>query len=222
MEVSAREEILARLKAAPKKPVGVRPLLPQAQELSLTLEQMIERFTAQEKENTGVVHRVQGREGLLALLAEIAREEGVASVMASTDPVLAPLDLPLWGEQNGVRVFTAGDFPDRAGFTDCVFDGVDAGITGADFAIAESGTLGIIHGPDQPRLVSIAPPLHIAVVPVERVCQVYEQAIASAFAGPEPPRHFSFNTGPSSTGDIGGVHFKGMHGPRKVIIILVD
>jgi L-lactate dehydrogenase complex protein LldG len=64
--------------------------------------------------------------------------------------------------------------------------------------------------------------LHIAIVPVNRVIAYYEQGIKKIFAEKgKYPGQFVFITGPSMTGDIEGVLFKGMHGPRKVIVILV-
>jgi len=59
-------------------------------------------------------------------------------------------------------------------------------------------------------------------VPAARLFPVYEQVIEKVFAKQENlPSQFVFITGPSMTGDIQGVLFKGMHGPRKVIVILV-
>ncbi len=101
--------------------------------------------------------------------------------MASTDDVISRLDLPAWGKNKGIQVMTPRDFPDRYSYRDAVFDEAQAGITGADFAVAESGTLGLIHNKDQARLVSLAPILHIAIVPVDRIFPVYEQAIEKVF-----------------------------------------
>jgi L-lactate dehydrogenase complex protein LldG len=219
---SGRDEILGRLRAAPKtEPLG-RPLLPALDEASLGQEELVKRFAERFTEETGIVYRVKDNDQALEKLTGIARQEGLKSVMASTDDVVASLDLPAWGSGIGVNVMSAGDFKGREDFKDAVFDGVEAGITGADFAIAESGTLGLIHDEDQARLISLAPILHIAIVPVERVLPVYESAMERAFSGKERrPSQFVFITGPSMTGDIQGHLFKGMHGPRKVIVILV-
>lgn len=222
MEHSAREEILQKLKTAPKQSLSPRPDLPPLSELSMTQEEMIHRFTERLVEETGVVYRVQNNQGALEKLAEIARAEGLKKVMVSTDDVLATLDLPAWGKRNDVTVMTPLDFPNRDSFRDAVFNEAQAGITGADFAVAESGTLGLIHNKDQARLVSLAPILHIAIVPVERMNPIYERVVDQVFGNLKPlPSQFLFITGPSMTGDIQGVLFKGMHGPRKVIVILV-
>ena len=141
----------------------------------MTREELIGEFTRILVEETGVVHRVKDDREALEKLGEIAAEEGLKKVMASTDDVISRLDLPAWGKKNGIQVMTPRDFPDRDPYRDAVFDEAQAGITGADFAVAESGTLGLIHNKDQARLVSLAPILHIAIVPVDRIFPVYEQ-----------------------------------------------
>jgi L-lactate dehydrogenase complex protein LldG len=225
---NARDEILGKMKRAPKKEVPSRPSLPPYRTLAMDKEQLVVEFTRILVEETGVVHRVKDYQAALDKLTEVAREEGLKKVMATTDDVTARLNLPAWGKKNNVQVMTPRDFPDRNSYRDAVFDMADAGITGADFAVAESGTLGLIHNKDQARLVSLAPILHIAVVPVDRIVPVYEQVIEKVFGNKvgrtdrSPlPSQFVFITGPSMTGDIQGVLFKGMHGPRKVIVILV-
>ena len=228
MANSARDEILEKLKRAPKKDVPPRPSLPPLKTLAMDKEQLIAEFTRILVEETGIVHRVKDDQAALDKLTEVAREEGLKKVMATTDDVVSKLDLPAWGQKNNIQVMTPRDFPDRYSYRDAVFDQADAGITGADFAVAESGTLGLIHNKDQARLVSLAPILHIALVPVERVYPVYEKVFEKILGnemgtdGRSPlPSQFVFITGPSMTGDIQGVLFKGMHGPRKLIVILV-
>ena len=219
---NARDEILGKLKRAPKVEAPSRPSLPPYQTLAMDRKQLIAEFTRVLVEETGVVHRSKDYPAALDKLTEVAREEGLKKVMATTDDVVSKLDLSAWGKKNNIQVMTPRDFPDRYPYRDAVFDQSDAGITGADFAVAESGTLGLIHNKDQARLVSLAPILHIAIVPVDRIFPVYEQVIERVFGKKEQlPSQFVFITGPSMTGDIQGVLFKGMHGPRKVIVILV-
>lgn len=219
--MSAREEILARLKSAPRGRVTARPTMPPLSELALDRDRLIERFTAELNAQTGVVHQAAGREETLRILTETAAAEGLRKVVASGDDTLGALDLKNWGRTAGVEIVTADDVPDREAFRNEAFSS-DAGITTADFAIAETGTLGIIFCTGRPRLASIAPPVHIAVVPVDRLYPVYETAVEQVFAqGRDAPSQFCFITGPSSTGDIQAVQFKGMHGPVKVVVILV-
>ena len=222
MESSARDEILAKLKAAPKAAIPPRPALPPYPTLSMGREQLIKEFSERLTEETVVVHRAKDFPEALEKLTAVAVEEGLKKVMATTDDVVSRLDLPSWGKKNDILVMTPKDFADRYAYRDAVFDQAQAGITGADFGVAESATIGIIHNKDQARLVSLAPILHIAVVPVDRIVPVYERIIERVFGKKgEYPSQFVFITGPSMTGDIQGVLFKGMHGPRKVIVILL-
>jgi L-lactate dehydrogenase complex protein LldG len=222
MAPSVRDEILASLKAAPKAAIPPRPTLPPYATLSMGRDQLIGEFSKRLTEEAVVVHRVKDFQEARDKLAVVAVEEGLKKVMATTDDVVSKLDLPSWGRKNGIKVMTPRDYPDRYAYRDAVFDEAQAGITGVDFAIAESATIGLVHNKDQARLVSLAPILHIAIVPVDRIVPVYEQVMEKVFGQKgRYPSQFVFITGPSMTGDIQGVLFKGMHGPRKVIVILV-
>jgi len=222
VEQGARDQILGKLKSAPRKTIPPRPDRPVLKELSLTRNELIEIFSKNLMQETGIVHRVKDRREALEKLSQIAEAERLKKVMTTTDDIVAWLNLAAWGKENNVRVITPQDFGNRDSFRDAVFGEADAGVTGADFAVAESGTLGLIHSKDQARLVSLAPILHIAIVPVERIVAVYEQVMEKVFGKKEnPPSQFCFITGPSMTADIRGIPFKGMHGPRKVIVILV-
>jgi L-lactate dehydrogenase complex protein LldG len=219
---SARNEILERLMAAPKTKIPIRPFIPPLKEVSLGKEGLVDQFAKMFTAETGIVYRVKDNDQALEKLTEIVKQEGLKSVMVSDDNVVASFDLPAWGNTINVNVMSPKDFEGRGDFKDAVFDRAEAGITGVDFAVAESGTLGLIHDKNQARLISLAPILHIAIVPVERIFPVYEPVMESVFLKKESrPGQFVFITGPSMTGDIQGHLFKGMHGPRRVMVILV-
>jgi L-lactate dehydrogenase complex protein LldG len=219
--LNARNEIMGRLKAAPKTEIPTRPSLPLQKVVSLGKEELVNQFAEMFTAETGIVYRAKNNDQALETLTEIAKREGLKSVMVSTDRVVTSLDLPAWGNKIDVKVMSPWDFKGRDDFKDAVFDSVEAGITGVDFAVAESGTLGLIHDKDQARLISLAPILHIAIVPVALIFPVYESVVEKVFKKEKFPSQFVFITGPSMTGDIQGQLFKGMHGPRRVIVILV-
>lgn len=222
MGQTAREEIIGKLRSAPKREAPLRQTVPPLKELSLTQEQLIEKFTENVLEQTGVVHRVKDRDEAIRTLTEIAESEHLKKVVVSTDDAIAPMELSVWGEDHNVEVFSSEDFDNREDFKHAVFEEADAGITGVDFAVAESGTLCLVHDKNQPRLVSLAPIMHIAILPVDRLYPVYESVIDELYSHKEDiPDHVTFITGPSMTGDIQGVPFKGMHGPKRLIVILI-
>jgi L-lactate dehydrogenase complex protein LldG len=95
------------------------------------------------------------------------------------------------------------------------------GITGAHFAIAETGTLMTLSGPDTPPSVSLLPETHVAVVRAGRVVRSMEDAWArlrSEFRA--LPRAVNFISGPSRTADIEQTVTLGAHGPYRVHIIV--
>ena len=89
-------------------------------------------------------------------------------------------------------------------------------------AIAETGTLMMLSGPDTPASMHLLPETHIAVVPTERVVAHYEEAFALARdERGQLPRATNLVSGPSRTGDIEQTIVLGAHGPYRVHVILV-
>ena len=96
------------------------------------------------------------------------------------------------------------------------------GITGSFCAIAETGTLMMLSGPQTPPAASLLPETHVAVVERKRVVPGMEEAwqLMRAEFG-QPPRAVNFISGPSRTADIEQTVTLGAHGPYRVHIILV-
>jgi L-lactate dehydrogenase complex protein LldG len=106
-------------------------------------------------------------------------------------------------------------------------DPVPVGISGADAAVAESGTIIVVSGPAQGRLASLLPPVHIAVLPHERIARSLPDAFAllrQRYGDTLFRDHSNITliTGPSRTADIGGEVVLGMHGPAEVHVIIIQ
>jgi L-lactate dehydrogenase complex protein LldG len=97
------------------------------------------------------------------------------------------------------------------------------GLSTARWAIAETGSLVLEHGPGKGRTVTLLPPTHVAVLPVDRILRTVPEAIGKYAGGEagELPANVSFHTGPSRSGDIEMSIFVGMHGPGDVHVVLV-
>ena len=96
----------------------------------------------------------------------------------------------------------------------------DIGLTTAEWAIAETGSLVLAGGPGKGRSVTLLPPVHVAVVPADRVLGTVTEAIGKYSYG-EVPANLCFHTGPSRTGDIEMTLSIGVHGPGEVHVLLV-
>ena len=96
------------------------------------------------------------------------------------------------------------------------------GVTGAFAALAETGTLMLVSGPDSPASVSLLPETHVAMVPASRIVAHMETAWAMARESyGQLPRAVNFISGPSRTADIEQRMVLGAHGPYRVHIVVV-
>lgn len=102
-----------------------------------------------------------------------------------------------------------------------LFDAIDAGITSAQAGIADTGTLLLIPGPGEPRSLSLVPPVHVAVLPVNRLFAGLPAAIRALQPEDNMPTNLLLVTGPSKTSDIQQTLAFGAHGPKELVIVLV-
>ena len=97
----------------------------------------------------------------------------------------------------------------------------DIGLTTAEWAIAETGSLVLAGGSGKGRSVTLLPPVHVAVLPVDRVLGTVPDAIGKYSDG-GLPANLCFHTGPSRTGDIEMTLSIGVHGPGEIHVLLVE
>lgn len=100
--------------------------------------------------------------------------------------------------------------------------GYDVGISTAQAAIAETGTLVLESESERHRLVSLVPPVHIAIIEATSICLTLGEALTSVHGG-EPAEvspTITFITGPSRTADIELTLAIGVHGPQELYVIV--
>ncbi len=95
-------------------------------------------------------------------------------------------------------------------------DQADIGITSADYALADTGSLVMIASPQEGRKISLLPPLHIAVVPKDRLLSGLDELLDLRRLPLEETSSLVLITGPSRTGDIEQILVRGVHGPGEV------
>lgn len=222
MQNMTRNTVLTRLNNAPDRYYPERPAMPPLNEVSMPKEELIERFTHCLTEQTAVVYRISSQTDFLKTLETILEDESVSRLFLSEDELIQSLDIHSWAQKKNVPADRASDFSRKDSYKEALFNNADAGITGADMAVAESGTLIIAHSPSNARLISLAPVVHIAVVTTDRLVPVYEDAVEKVLSSGELPSQLTFITGPSLTADIQATPFRGMHGPKRLIVMLLD
>jgi L-lactate dehydrogenase complex protein LldG len=104
-------------------------------------------------------------------------------------------------------------------------DGADLNAVSHAFgAVAESGTMVMVSGPDNPSTLNFLPDNHIVIVSAKDIAGDYETAwtkVRFAFGKGDMPRTVNFITGPSRSGDIEQTMLLGAHGPRRLHIVVV-
>lgn len=98
--------------------------------------------------------------------------------------------------------------------------GYDVGISTVQAAIAETGTLVLDSACERHRLVSLVPPVHIAIVNASAIVETLEEALALLQKDKEISPAITFITGPSRTADIELTLAIGVHGPQELYVII--
>lgn len=94
----------------------------------------------------------------------------------------------------------------------------DLGVTEADFALPETGTLGLFSAPEKPRAVSLLPRVHLVLLRPQALRSDLQQVFTEA----RPQHYLILITGPSRTADIELTTTLGVHGPKALYVWLVE
>jgi L-lactate dehydrogenase complex protein LldG len=95
----------------------------------------------------------------------------------------------------------------------------DAGVTTAQWGIAETGTLVLESAHERSRLLSLVPPIHVAVLSTRAICESLSEVLARV---DRTSHAITFITGPSRTSDIELTLVVGVHGPQTVHVLLLE
>jgi L-lactate dehydrogenase complex protein LldG len=208
--MSAREEVLARVRTAlgpsrgavPPVPRDYRTADPPRPANGALLDLLVDRL----EDYRALVHRVPPS-GLAATLTAVTAGWGRLVV-----PAGVPAD---WTTGlDGVEVVR-----DEPPLPVAELDAVDGVLSGCRVAIAETGTIVLDAGPDQGRrALTLVPDRHVCVVHADQVVR----GVPDGLARLDPTRPLTFVSGPSATSDIELERVEGVHGPRTLVVLLVE
>ncbi len=210
----SRDRILADVRAALGRPAGAavppipataripprQPLAPDA-ELALLLAEV---------EKVGGKTRMLGDDGLAPALCELVRAEGVKKATCWQTPELLSLRVEQRLADLGVE--TVSPYAGKAALATC-----DLGVTGVDAAFPETGTLLLRSSAERPRMVSLLPRIHLALLSPAAL----RGDLGPAFAELAGQGYFVFVTGPSRTADIELTVTIGVHGPQALCVWVI-
>ena len=198
----AREEILSRIRTAltdRPEPAPVARDYRVAGSVPADVEQFVDRLV----DYRATVHRC-GRDETALRLKEILDARGISRIVVPDGfPTEWLPDVTVVGEPAGVERL----------------DEVGAVLTSCAVAVAETGTIVLDAGPGQgPRALTLVPDYHLCVVRADQIVAGVPEAIARL----DPARPLTWISGPSATSDIELSRVEGVHGPRTLVVLLVD
>jgi len=209
----SREHILHKVRTALGRTAGQAVADPPTVRLRVSemdVETRVAMMLQRVEALAGKTRRVATAQDARAYVGSVL---GGKSAVASNAPFLQECGiLDLAGVQSG---FTAA--PELR--TLCAT--ADVGITSADYALADTGTLVMLSSPQEARLISLLPPVHIAVVPPQRVLTSLDELLIILPHPAEQTSSMVLITGPSRTADIEQILVRGVHGPGEIHVVVV-
>jgi L-lactate dehydrogenase complex protein LldG len=161
-----------------------------------------------------------------ARVFEICRSVGASEVALSESRLIAEMNLQ---EQLGAQGFSI--FVPHAVLSDhnqivARLANCGVGLTAADYAIAETGTIVLSSDEQNALLVSLLPPVHIALVRSSQIMVSLDEVITKIgkerISRVDASRSVTLITGPSRTSDVELVLSIGVHGPKELHVIILD
>jgi L-lactate dehydrogenase complex protein LldG len=216
--MSARDAILNRLR---KPQVPAQPLLPDVAGWYATHQrnedglQRTARLRAALEAAHAEIHDVTPANWASVLLG-VAAAKGLRHVLIGTDtPHGAELQACETGDLQLMRYEQPID-----SWRDLLFDGVDAGLTLARGAVAETGSLILWPDPNEPRLMSLVPSTHFVLLDVNTIHADFYSAMTAEGWANGMPTNAVLICGPSKTADIQQTLAYGAHGPKELVVLL--
>jgi len=202
-DLPRRAAVADRLQRAPKGVIPARAQRPAGERLALFLEKVAAAQAS--------VERLDGPGAIPAAVAAYLRARNLPqAVRTGDDNRLAAVD---WSSEPQLAVSRGPS------------DGTDlACLSVAEAGVAETGTLALVSGPDNPTTLNFLPDHHLVVVAADDVVgdleTVFERLRARYGAG-TMPRTVNLVTGPSRSADIEQTLLLGAHGPRSLHVMVV-
>jgi L-lactate utilization protein LutC len=206
----SRDNVLHKIRTALGRGAGQAAPDPPAARIRIPLVSMDARVASMLERVRALAGEAVATDDARAFVAEAIAGK---TALASNAPLLAECGITsLPGVRSGIT--------DREELRE-LCAAVDVGITSADYALADTGTLVMLASPQEARMISLLPPAHIAVVPRERILTGLDELFSLLPNPAESTSSMVLITGPSRTADIEQILVRGVHGPGLLSVVVV-
>lgn len=246
--MNSREQFLGRVRQAVVEGnrAGAAPDLPKRGSTGFqgAGPDPLQRFCHELKAAGGQAHVAADREAAWQIIDGVLRTHQARKVLLSRGGVVERLELPGRLRGSGLEIAVAGSLRFEPGFIEGrtaagaeasakpqaameTFFAADVGISNVEYLIAETGSVVVATRPEEPRSLSLLPPVHIAIADRKQILpdlfDLFD--LFSPVATPDrppapPPSCLTLITGPSKTGDIELKLVTGVHGPGEIHVVV--
>jgi len=221
MSDTARERIFAKLRPAvaagefnvPSPELPPRPEWTQTEKVE-KLKTLMEAVRSE-------VHAVKAEAWTDALKA-LARRRGFKTMLYAPGTPVGDAVKQAWSEGSGGLPALRTYEGTIENYKDTLFHDTDVGITSTLGGIAETGALILWPDAAEPRLMSLIPPIHIAVLEADKIYGTFAEAMETMAWPERMPTNALLISGPSKTADIEMTLAFGVHGPKELIVFILE
>ncbi|WP_339479178.1 MULTISPECIES: LutC/YkgG family protein [unclassified Pseudomonas] len=221
--MSAKDNILAKLR---KSLTGATPV---ADNFDVELVTQTYRYAPEERipqlrKLMEAVHteiHLTSDEGWPALLAQLLRDRQLPSLLIAPTTAHGKKITQFWANHPDLPTLKAYDRPVEEWKAE-LFNDTPASLTGTLGAIAATGSLILWPTREEPRLMSLVPPVHFALLKASQIRDNFYE-VQQEFAWAQGmPSNALLVSGPSKTADIEQVLAYGAHGPKDLVVLILE
>ncbi len=225
---SSRDKILNKLREArkpfPDAPPRPKSYLPVALVDDASAEGLLNQFSRIVQELHAEIFVVEGDEAACDKVIELLKSHNTTNLLAWDFKYIPVQYLESAIKENGITIHYPEMHDEFRRETIETIQAAQAGLTGADVAIAATGSMVVSTGPGKGRLPTVLPPAHIAVITMDQIVPRMEDWVAKQRAQGSynlwNSANICFISGPSKTADIEMELIYGVHGPGIVQIVV--
>ncbi|MBA3874670.1 MAG: lactate utilization protein [Anaerolineae bacterium] len=225
---SSRDKILNKLREAqkpfPDAPPRPQHYLPVALVEDMSPEGLLKQFSRIVQELHAEIFVVEGDEAACDKVIELLKSHNTTNLLAWDFKHIPVQYLESAIKENGIAIHYPEMHDEFRRETIETIQAAQAGLTGADVAIAATGTMVVSTGPGKGRLPTVLAPVHIAVITLDQIVARLEDWLAGQRAqgsdGLWNSANVCFISGPSKTADIEMQLIYGVHGPGIVQVVV--